>query len=57
MKETGKRRNAAPVQSKRSGKTEKRSNKPNQDKGGKTLNAKETESKSLKARSDNNSLV
>ncbi|KAK6232247.1 hypothetical protein SCA6_002320 [Theobroma cacao] len=57
MKETGKRRNSANVQSKRSGRTERKNNKPHQEAGSKTLNVKETESKALKARPDNSSLV
>ncbi|XWS43191.1 hypothetical protein CRYUN_Cryun16bG0081600 [Craigia yunnanensis] len=56
MKETGKRKNSADIQSKRSGRTERRNNKP-QENGGKTLKAKETESRALKARSDTSSLV
>ncbi|XP_022747777.1 uncharacterized protein LOC111297325 isoform X2 [Durio zibethinus] len=57
MKETGKRKNLANVQSKRSGISERRNNKPQKENGGKTLRAKETESKALKARSDTTSLV
>ncbi|XWS59189.1 hypothetical protein CRYUN_Cryun08bG0100500 [Craigia yunnanensis] len=57
MKETGKRKNSANVQSKRSGRTERRNNKPQQENGGKTLKAKETESKTLRARPDTSSLV
>lgn len=58
MKDTGnKRRNSANVQSKHPGRTDRRSNKPNQQNGGKTLKAKEAESKALKARSDPNSKV
>ena len=52
MKETGKRKNSANIQSKCSGRTERRNNKPQQENGGKTLKAKEAESKALKARSD-----
>ena len=57
MKETGKRKNSANIQSKCSGRTERRNNKPQEENGGKTLKAKETESKALKARSDTSSLV
>ncbi|KAG8483723.1 hypothetical protein CXB51_023360 [Gossypium anomalum] len=58
MKDTGnKRRNSANVQSKHPGRTDRRNNKPNQQNGGKTLKAKEAESKALKARSDPNSKV
>ncbi|XVE61207.1 hypothetical protein DITRI_Ditri06bG0021000 [Diplodiscus trichospermus] len=57
MKETANRKNSANVQSKRSGRTEKRNNKPQKENGGKALKAKETESKTLKARSDTSSLV
>lgn len=57
MKEPSKKKNSATVQSKRSGRTERRNNKPQQENGGKTLKTKETESKALKARSDASSLV
>ncbi|MBA0857544.1 hypothetical protein Goshw_013797 [Gossypium schwendimanii] len=58
MKDTGnKRRNSANVQSKHPGRTDRRNNKPNQQNGGKTLKAKEAESKALKVRSDPNSKV
>ncbi|MFQ6663987.1 hypothetical protein Gotur_031264 [Gossypium turneri] len=58
MKDTrNKRRNSANVQSKHPGRTDRRNNKPNQQNGGKTLKAKEAESKALKARSDPNSKV
>ncbi|KAK8336822.1 hypothetical protein V6Z11_A09G148500 [Gossypium hirsutum] len=58
MKDTGnKRRNSANVQSKHPGRTDRRNNKPHQQNGGKTLKAKEAESKALKARSDPNSKV
>ncbi|XVF56075.1 hypothetical protein PTKIN_Ptkin06aG0087600 [Pterospermum kingtungense] len=57
MKEPNKRKNTANVQSKRSGRTERRNNKPQQENGGKTLKTKETESKALKARSDTSLIV
>ncbi|XP_022742457.1 uncharacterized protein LOC111293779 isoform X2 [Durio zibethinus] len=57
MKDTGKRRNSANVQSKLPGRTDRRNNKPHQENGGKTLKARETESKALKARPDTSSLV
>ncbi|XWS66399.1 hypothetical protein CRYUN_Cryun05aG0196000 [Craigia yunnanensis] len=57
MKDTGKRRDSANVQSKHPGRTDRRNNKPHQENGGKSLKARETEFKALKARSDTVSLV
>ncbi|XVF75842.1 hypothetical protein PTKIN_Ptkin13bG0219300 [Pterospermum kingtungense] len=57
MKDTGKTRNSASVQSKRPGRTDGRNNKPHQENVGKTLKARETESKALEARSDTSFVV